>query len=48
MFETGGRHREIERFLVVIFVSEQSVDQATHEGVATAHSVYDMGDVVSF
>ena len=47
VFETRSSDSEVESFLVVTGVGEQSVDETTHEGVTTADTVDNVGDVVA-
>ena len=46
MLEAGGGDGEVEGLLRVV-VGEETVDEAAHEGIASADAVDDVGDVVA-
>ena len=46
VLEAGRRHREVQRLLPGCAVGPQPVDQPAGEGIAAAHAVHDVGDVV--
>ena len=46
MLEAGGGNGEVEGLLRVI-IAEEAVDEAAHEGVASADAVDDVSNVVA-
>ena len=46
MFQAGSRYREVQGFLVVTGVGEQTVNKASHKRIASTYTIYDMGDVI--
>jgi hypothetical protein len=42
VLQAGGSHCKVQSRLQILPVSEQPIDQSTHKGISTTHTVHDI------